>query len=260
MWKDYMKNVLNTTQKASEQWEIFAAQCEDVESFRNAFHLRPTKSKVTVVSTLKHKPMRGASLAKTKLAQFLNELYIKDLHLINGANGDKTIDEENIMLLTHKKFEDRKTPKEKKTEEKYQAQMIKFMPGNNQLKSFLNADKLIFIASEFILHPQSDVSKRERVDIIGYDGHSKLFFFELKTPENITDKPDDQVIRYMKRYGEIKRDETIEVLSNYPINSIKTKDIEFHGYAVYGYSEELDKANSKPFTSFGEPGIIRFVC
>jgi len=108
------------------------------------------------------------------------------------------------------------------------------------------------------LHPKCDKSKRQKVDIIGYDGRGKVFFFELKTPGNINDKPEEQLTRYLDRYGIEKREETIAVLSNYPISSIKTEDIEFHGYAVYGYSEELDATNSKPFKSIEEQGVIRF--
>jgi hypothetical protein len=257
MRKSYIEKVLNNTQVAAEQWNDFATECEDMEAFRNAFHLRPKSNGVTIVSTLGIKPMRGAHSAKTKVAQFLKELYEKELHL---ESSDETIIYEKKELLKYKKFEDRKKPKEKKAEETYQAKMIKSMSINKELKSFLNVKELYFIASEFILHPQSDASNRERVDIIGYDGLDKIFFFELKTPENTKDKPDEQVVKYLNRYSNDRREETIDVLSNYPINSIKTRDVKFHGYAVYGYSKEIDKATSKPFKNIKQPGIIRFIC
>lgn len=257
MEDSYMKKVLKNTRIAAEQWDVFAAQCEDMEAFRNAFHLRPKSDGVTIVSTLRIKPMRGAHSAKTKVAQFLKELHKQELHL---ESNDEKIIYEKKELLKYKKFENRKKPKEKKAEETYQVKMIKSMSGNKELKSFLNVNELYFIASEFILHQQNDASKRERVDIIGYDGLNKIFFFELKTPENAKDKPDEQVVKYLNRYSKVRREETLDVLLNYPINSIKTRDVEFQGYAVYGYSEEIDKANSKPFKRIEEPGVIRFIC
>ena len=257
MGSGYIEKVLNNTRTVAEQWDIFTTQCEDVDAFMKAFHLRPKSDGVTVVSTLEYKPMRGAHSAKTKLAQFLKELYTEELHL---ANKNDTNNKNAIKVLTQKKFKDRITSKQKKVEESYQAKMIISMSENIALKSFLNVDNLLFISSEFILHPQSDKRKRLRVDILGYDGLGKIFFFELKAPGNKKDKPDEQVVKYLDRYSIDRREETIDVLSNYPINSLKTRDVEFHGYAVYGYSEKLDTANSKPFKSIEEPGIISFIC
>ena len=141
----YIEKVVENTKTASEQWDKFAAQCEDIETFKKAFHLRPTSKKVTIVCTLEPKPMRGAYSAKTKVAQFLKGLYEEELHTIcKKGNTNK----DYLNLLTLKKFEDRKIPKEKKAEEKYQAAMINSMAENKDLKSFLNVNELFFVASE----------------------------------------------------------------------------------------------------------------
>lgn len=195
--------------------------------------------------------MRGSYSAKTKVAHFLNELNKGGLH--KEGLDEKTI-KEKTRALTKKGFKASIQSEDKLHEWQYQARMINDMRDNKALKSFLKVDNLFFIASEFIL------SGGGKIDIVGYDGGNHVFFFELKTPSNKKDNPVVEVINYMETYGITKRDETIEVLFNYPINSIKTKDVEFHGYAVYGYSKELDVAKSKQFKSIEEPGVIQFIC
>jgi hypothetical protein len=261
MWNDYIERVLNNTQTAATQWNKFAAECGDVETFKKAFHLRPTanKNKMRVVSTLKYKPMRGAHIKDTEIAQFLKDLYSQEL--FKEGLDDNTV-EARKALLTEMGFQETSRSEDKDHECNLQAKMISAMPENDELKSFLKADNLTFIASEFILHPDSDKRKGlegYKVDIIGYDGLGKIFFFELKTPKNKKDNPGKQVIKYLNRYSIEKRDQTIDVLSNYPINSIKISDVEFHGYAVHGYGEKLDIAKSKRFQSIEEPGVIYFL-
>lgn len=248
MSNDYFKTIMDNTRTAADQWNEFAAECGDVEAFKKAFHLRPTKKGVTVVSTLEDKPMRGVHSAKTKLAQFLKELYDEELHLISKDNPNNM---KKFKLLTSKGFGDRKYS----NEDPYQAKMINMMSGDSTLKSFLKVDRLNFIASEFIVY--NNTNKRKRLDIIGYDGLSKIFFFELKAPENKQDDPVKQVVGYLNRYAIDEKDQTLEVLSNYPINSINTSNVVFHGYAVHGYGDNLDTAKSKPFHE-GEPGVIYF--
>jgi hypothetical protein len=250
MSNDYYKTIMANTRTAADQWNEFAAKCGDIEAFKKAFHLRPTKKGVTVVSTLEDKPMRGAHSAKTKLAQFLKELYDEELHLISDDDPNK---DERSDSLTRKGFRNRKYS----NEDPYQAKMINMMSGDIALKSFLKVDRLNFIASEFIVY--NNTNKRKRLDIIGYDGLGKIFFFELKAPENKNDDPVKQVIGYLNRYGIEERDQTLEVLSNYPINSINTSDVEFHGYAVHGYGNELDVEKSRAFQGIEEPGILYFL-
>jgi len=157
-------------------------------------------------------------------------------------------------------FKEASRLKNKVHEWKLQANMINAMSGDSALRSFLKVENLTFIASEFILSPKSDQEKNlkgRKVDIVGYDGLNKIFFFELKTPENKEGNPVKQVSEYLERYSSEIIEQTIAVLSNYPINSIKTGYVKFHGYVVYGYSDNLDTANSKPFHE-GEPGEIYF--
>lgn len=259
MSNDYFERVMANTRTAADQWNEFAAECEDVEAFKKAFHLRPkaNKDKTTIVSTLKHKPMRGVYTKGTEIAKFLKDLYNQELY---KEGLDYNTIEARKAVLTEMGFKETSREKDKVRECKLQANMINAMSGDSALKSFLKVENLTFIASEFILSPKSDQEKNlkgHKVDIVGYDGLNKIFFFELKTPENKEGNPVKQVSEYLEIYSSKRKEQTIAVLSNYPINSIKTGDVEFHGYVVYGYSDNLDTANSKPFLR-DEPGVIYF--
>ncbi|MFW5980936.1 MAG: hypothetical protein ACOCRU_00010 [bacterium] len=123
-------------------------------------------------------------------------------------------------------------------EDYYQAKMIAEMSNNNSIKNLLGVDEPIFIASEFILH-EGDKRGGNKIDIIAYDGNRKLFFFELKKPY-FTDDPIKQVKSYLERYGKENKKEMLEVLKTYPVHPINQDIEEVEGYAVYGYSEEIN--------------------
>lgn len=117
------------------------------------------------------------------------------------------------------------------------------MADNALLKEKLQVNNLIFLASEFIL--QEIVTKEgNKIDIIGYDGDKRLFFFELKRSKNPSGKGDAQVEEYVEIYGRQKRKDMMDVLTHYPINAIRSDvsldDIVIEGYAVWGYGDEIE--------------------
>lgn len=236
MCKTYFYSLLENTKEAKKQWEEFARTHEHVDDFKKRFHLRPTGSGVTIVTTIPEKPMRGKKVGKTTVMKCLDKLY--SITMSNMAEIKK------LELLTQLQFEERKQDSSKKREEFYQAKMIAEMAENQSLKDFLKVDELIFIASEFILHDQSDKSNRERIDIIGYDGKNRLFFFELKDPINPKGDPLEQVSKYVDKYGGAKREEVLELLGEYPIHAVSSNDITIEGCAVYGYGEKVNLSES----------------
>lgn len=236
---------MNNTEEAAKQWKQFALECIDIEVFKKKFHLRPTSSGVTIVSTLDEKPMRGIHCAKTKVNEMLKRL-------------DALITSDNNLMDELEKlgFQNRKKSEEEIAEEKYQAQMIVGMSDNEALKEYLKVEKLIFIASEFILlHDSNGKSSRDRIDIVGYDGKERLFFFELKHPDNTKDDALKQVKRYVDTYSEEKnKKDMLSVLEKYPINSINLNNIVIEGYAVYGY-KKIKKLEEYQFKG----GIVTFI-
>jgi len=241
---------LENSIKASNQWDEFIENCDDVEYFKKMFHLRPTASKnqsVTIVSSLEGKPMRGRRVGKTAVKKWLKAIY-------QVMMSDKPM-EEKLQYLTQNDFTYRAKKSNKEREEIYQAKMIAGMSENKLLKSFLKVDKLIFIASEFILKEKSE-EEGVRIDIIGFDGQYRLFFFELKTYES-TDDAEGQTKKQIAYYQERQQD-MLKVLQHYPISAITTDKIVIEGYAVIGYGDEIDKQSSKMFVNKEEVGRIVF--
>lgn len=236
MEKTYLQVIVENSKEAKEQWKKFAEN-KDIDDFKKKFHLRPTKSGATIVSTLQERPMRGKKVGRTVVKDKLEELYT----LIMSAESQ----EEKLQRLTQFGFQERKKSSSKEKEENYQAKMIANMSHNQSLKDFLKVDELIFVASEFIIHGQLDTSDKERMDIIGYDGKNRLFFFELKDPLDPKGDPIEQLKKYIYKYGGKKRKKMLKLLKEYPINSVTSKDIVIEGYAVYAYGEKVDIKASK---------------
>lgn len=243
----YLQTIIENASKAGNQWDQFAKVCTDINSFKKKFHLRPTHSGVTIISTIEEKPMRGIKCGKTKVEDRLRKL----------AKAIELGDTKNQMELLG--FQNRKISKQKKAEEVYQARMIAGMAENQSLKDYLKVDQLTFIASEFILHDSYDKSDRLRVDIIGFgskSGKNRLFFFELKEPCNTKDDPVAQVQRYIDIYRGEKSKPMLEVLKKYPINAVTSDDVDIEGYAVYGYGSKIDLNESKMLST--QTGVIKF--
>lgn len=226
---------------AQELWDEFEnelremAHINEIDHFRKHFHLRPTGSYITIVSVLDCLRMRGVSVTKTKLKDVLNKIY--KIHQLKGNSDEIKTDLIDIG------FKEKTKLSTKFLEEQYQVKMISGMGDNASLKEKLKVNNLKFLASEFILH-EGKTGKRYRVDIIGYDGDKRLFFFELKRSKNPSGKGDAQVEEYVKIYGRQKRKDMMDVLTHYPINAIRSDvsldDIVIEGYAVWGYGDEIE--------------------
>lgn len=233
--------VKTNTKFARELWDKFENELmqmgniNEINDFRKHFHLRPTGSYITVVSTLDCLPMRGVSVAKTKTKDVLNRIY--KIHQLKGSSDGIKTD------LTDIGFKERTKQSTIILEEQLQVKMIRGMANNVPLKEHLQVNNLEFLASEFILY-EGKTGKRHRVDIIGYDGDKRLFFFELKRSKKPSGKGDDQVEEYVEVYGREKRKDMIDVLKQYPINAIcsdvSLDDIVIEGYAVWGYGDEIE--------------------
>lgn len=192
--------------------------------FSMFFHLRPRANDVTIVSTHPDCPMRGISISISKVATTMAQM----ADCINTENG--TVDWTRIQKLTGEAF----VTGHQNQEFFYQMNMINNMESNQRLKALLQVDNLYFTASEVIFSRGKE--ERKRIDIVSHNGMGKVFFFELKAPENIKDDPISQVKGYLKLYGKggIKNQIFEEIMANYPQNPI-TNITEYAGYGVVGY-------------------------
>lgn len=195
----HMKNAI----MASEVWNTFK---EDQQKLlKKYFHLRPTSSGVTIISTLPIAPMRGIiNRNRAELKQNLDSLF-NQFPRITSANDKKA-----LSVLKDMKFKDRKT-EHNELEEYSQAVFINSMADNKKLQEVLNSNYPVrFIASELIFEKGP-----YRVDIVGFDGKD-LFFFELKKGRTFKV---EQVVDYRKYYTDNEK-MLDELLFNYPINGI----------------------------------------
>ena len=202
---------------------------EMYKKFVKWFHLRAGSSNVTVVTTHLDRPMRGIHIGKTKIGNTI-EFLAKCI-----GDDSKTIDWDRIK----KEYKERKEFKTgfQNREFPYQAKMINGLSRNHELKKLLNVHDLYFTASEVIF--SRGTNERKKVDIIAHDGAGKVFFFEMKAPENKLDDPVRQVKKYIKVYGKkgtVKNEIFEEMMANYPQNPI-TNIKEYIGYGVIGYCE-----------------------
>jgi hypothetical protein len=219
--------IIRYAKMAAELWNNLPQ--ENKVSLRRHFHLRPTNSGITIVSTLPFFPMRGLKNIKNenKLSNKLNEIHdnIKKICSIDGKTA--------INILEKVGFKNRENTKDKSIEEDIQALMIRSMSKDENLRIKLKANnKIQFIASELIFE-----KGKNRVDIVGFDGID-LFLFELK--KGRTTKV-DQVKRYVDYYSESKNLAILqELLKNYPINPVE-KFQTIKGVMVMQYAENSDK-------------------
>jgi hypothetical protein len=212
---------------AAELWNNLPQ--ENKVSLRRHFHLRPTNSGITIVSTLPFSPMRGLTDIKNKndLLNKLNQIHdnIKNICSINEENA--------INVMTEIGFPEKSDTKKKFIEEDIQALMIRSMSKDENLRSKLKANnKIQFVASELIFEKGNN-----RVDIVGFDGVD-LYFFELK--KGRTTKV-DQVKRYVDYYSDTKNFIILQdLLKTYPINPVEEFQT-IKGVMVMQYAENSDQ-------------------
>ena len=189
--------------------------------FAKWFHLRPGSKNITIVTTHPCRPMRGIYVGKTivkSAVEFLADCI--------GDDGE-TINWDKIKGIS-KGFVNKEFP--------FQADMINNLHRNLNLKKLIGARNLYFIASE-VIFSRSDET-RKKVDIVAHDGEGKIFFFEMKSPENKKDDPVEQVKKYIDIYGKGGRKNAIfeTMMKNYPQNPI-TEINEYIGYGIIGYND-----------------------
>jgi len=219
------------------------------------FHLRPISDEITVVTTHSDFPIRGVPAFRKNVRKSKANL-CESLDFIEEciASDDKTIDWEKIKAAGYKdgKGFEIGTPNK---EYKHQANMINGLYYNNQLKEALGVKNLYFTASEVVFR-RGHGGGTEKIDIVAHDGAGKVFFFEMKAPENDKDNPVEQVKEYLDLYGKSgKRNNAFEkIVSVYPQNPIERVD-EYIGCAVVGYKDNLISCEN---TEYPDVKLLKF--
>lgn len=208
-----MEKIIANAVKASSVWN--SLKTEEKKKLKKYFHLRPTNSGMTIISTLPQIPMRGISVTSKGQMEATLKLILENYKKLVSVDMKKAIE-----AIKHVGFKCKKTPK-LGLEENVQAVMINTMTRDKNLTKELGCkNEIKFIASEVILERNKEGG---RLDIVGYDGRD-IYFFELKK-DRTTDMK--QLKRYLK-YFESKRIKPVleKLLANYPINSVpKYKNI-----------------------------------
>jgi len=226
---------------AQELWDEFENEhremghINETDEFKKNFHLRPTSKGATIVTTMDILPMNGIVCeSKKEIKEKLKDIY----HVFQAGKG--TDIKAKLMELG---FPEKGRRTHNSIEVEFQAEMISGMSDNVALKEKLQVNDLIFLASEFILQ-ENETRDGKKIDIIGYNGDKRLFFFEVKRSNKPSGKGDVQVEEYVNVYGQLKRNDMMDVLTHYPINAIRSDvsldDIEIEGYAVWGYGDEIE--------------------
>ncbi len=216
------RNIIENAKKATAAWERLDKK--DLDNLKKYFHLRPTQSGITVISTFSFLPMRGLALSSNNLSDALD--YLKNNYKIITQVDEKKAKE--FLTDTKKKFCFKSRSGSSVLEENIQATMINTMSKDSNLSQILNRSNPIqFIASELRFQ-----QGKYRVDIVGYD-KDDLYLFELK--KNRTTKV-AQLNSYVDYYTQ-HRDFLKQLLQDYPINSVKTFN-NIHGCMVMKYCED----------------------
>jgi hypothetical protein len=166
-------DIIDYAKMASGVWNGLDEKNQN--DLKKNFHLRPTESGITIVSTVPNFAMRGITGIKDEitLKDTLNYLS-KKIPRIN-ADKEKTVNSTMKSLGFKQRNEDNKL-KKSDLEEDVQATMIRTMTGDDNLKKKLGLkEPMQFIASELIF----SADEKNRIDIVGFDGET-LFFLELK--------------------------------------------------------------------------------
>ena len=206
------------------------------------FHLRPTSSGITLVTTHESDAMcmRGiARISPTRSVEMLNMS-------AEAVKNDGSVDWSNIVYKTKqgnsRRFPERKQQSINSKREKefaIQAWLInKIVSGNDALSKTLGVSELYFLGSE-IIWQESTIKNGQRLDIVAHDDKGKVLFLELKDISNKADNPEKQVKDYLETYSKDKYFK--EFLLAYPsISAIGSKKIEsFEGWVVIGDCNDL---------------------
>jgi len=237
--------IAQNAKTAREIWEPFAHNKKLCE----CFHLRPTKSGITLVSTLPYAPMRGISLSAAAVTPLLNEI-TKKINVLLGLDTKKALalleswnfklreidvyfgldEEDAVAFLENRNFEILETVSF--MEENAQALFIKGMILKQEMYEGIH-----FVASELEL-----AGKSSRFDIVGYKDNT-LYIFEMKKGRKVAGLA--QTAGYAKLINENKH-HFLSVLTHYPHCSIdnfnKIIPVAVMGYAANAVSQLTAKA------------------
>ena len=222
------KEIISYAQIATEVYNELTAN-EKKQLIK--FHLRPTQSGVTIISTLPYAAMRGICNLKTKKEI---KLQLKKI----AKNSRKIMcDDENqaIDYLQKLGFKTRLIKSKKPLEEDFQAKMINFMVESNLAKALKKREKIHFVASELTFE-----QGHHRVDVVGFDG-TTVYLFELK--KDRTTKV-EQVKNYVDYYTSTRNISLFStLLKNYPGKPV-SQFTEVKGVMVMRHSENSANSNT----------------
>lgn len=194
MNKDTVKRIRDYSIDAKEVFEEFLKTSPQANLFRKYFHLRPTSSGVTIVSTLPDAPMRGISTtSKDDLKDKLSKIHTVLNKLVSD---DYKLRRETLSSLG---FKNRGTQTWR--EEDAQAAFIRGMITEDPVYEGIQ-----FVASELCLE------QGNRFDVVGLKNNT-LYLFELKRDR--TTIVADQAQRYYNHVNDHRSDFDM-VLSVYP--------------------------------------------
>ena len=220
--------ILDYAKKSTDIWNSLPQEMKN--SLNMYFHLRPTNSGITIVSTIPLFPMRGITGIKSK-----SDLLKKLNDICDNINKIYSVDEKDVTgILKEIGFKKRgddlkEDKKEGDIEEDIQALMIRSMSKDENLRIKLEAkNKIQFVASELIFE-----QGKNRVDVVGFDGVD-LYFFELKKGRTTLV---GQVKQYVDYYSELTNLSRLrELLKVYPINPVDRFE-KIKGIMVMQYAE-----------------------
>jgi len=188
--KETVGKIAANAKAAQEAWGDFVHNKKMCE----CFHLRPTASGITIISTLPYAPMRGIPLNAMKLKPVLDEISAS-INVLLGIDDDKSME-----LLDKWGFNRRKPSGF--LEENAQAFFIQGMILKQEMYEGIE-----FVASELVLADSSC-----RFDVVGYKNNN-IYIFEMKKDRTIAGLM--QTADYAKLANENKT-HYLEVLKNYP--------------------------------------------
>jgi len=188
--KETVGKIAANAKAAQEAWRDFVHNKKMCE----CFHLRPTASGITIISTLPYAPMRGIPLNAMKLKPLLDEISA-NINVLLGIDDDKSME-----LLDKWGFNRRKPGGF--LEENAQAFFIQGMILKQEMYEGIE-----FVASELVLADSSC-----RFDVVGYKNNN-IYIFEMKKDRTIAGLM--QTADYAKLTNENKS-HYLEVLKNYP--------------------------------------------
>lgn len=224
------KMVQQVTNNALSSKTIFAdflASQKDATTFVKHFHLRPTSTGITIVSTLPYAPMRGITVKCSELAATLGDL-AKNFDKLLGE--DEQSAKEKLRELGFKERQSAGANGER--EEDIQAAFIRGM-----IEGQVAYEDIHFLASELNLEDEN------RFDVVGVKGNY-LFLFELKNGR--TTKVFKQVERYVAHVNQNLAAFTT-LLQNYPIVDTSVSQIDaVKGIAVMRYAKNSPDAKWEP--------------